>query len=247
MTLHVRRGGDGPALVLLHGLGGTGAVWDEVARRWPGSWAAPDLPGHGRSAPLPSYSFDALAAALAPAVPVDRPVAVLGHSLGGVVALALGSGRFGPRPAVVCGLGVKLRWTEQELARAAELAARPHPACATREEAVARAQKLSGLWRLVPDDSPLLGDAVLPAGDGWRPALDPAAFGVGQPDVDALLAASRAEVVLAAGERDPMCPPEHLRAAVPDGLVLPGLGHHVHVEEPGALLPLLDRLRSALV
>lgn len=244
--MHVRRGGseDGPVLVLLHGLGATGEVWREVADAWPGGWVIPDLPGHGRSEPLPRYSFGSLATAIAPVVPTDRPVAVLGHSLGGVVALALGSGWFGVSVAATSGLGIKLRWTEQELAKAAELAARPNNAFATREEAAERALKVAGLWQLLPSDSPLIDANLVASADGWRLALDPAAYGVGAPDIAGLLAASRATAVLAAGDRDPMCPPEHLLAAQPDALVLPGLGHNAHVEKPEALAPLLERLQA---
>lgn len=77
--LHVTRGGDGdPVLLLLHGLGATAYVWRPMValleEGWPGRWVAPDLPGHGGSAPLPRYSFGApdlqglLAAAHGPAV-----------------------------------------------------------------------------------------------------------------------------------------------------------------------------------
>ena len=92
--LRVRRGGrDGPPLLLLHGLGATGDVWRGwdplLAQRWPGRWAAPDLPRHGGSPGLPGYGFEDLAEAVAPLLePAGRTV-VLGHSLGGVVALAL--------------------------------------------------------------------------------------------------------------------------------------------------------------
>ena len=65
--LRVQQGGSGePTLLLLHGLGATGDVWDGwrtlLARRWPGRWLAPDLPGHGGSPSLSSYTFDTLAA-----------------------------------------------------------------------------------------------------------------------------------------------------------------------------------------
>ena len=69
--LRINQGGSGePVLLLLHGLGATGDVWDGwrpwLARRWPGRWLAPDLPGHGGSRPLSSYTFDTLAAAVVP-------------------------------------------------------------------------------------------------------------------------------------------------------------------------------------
>ncbi|WP_367132483.1 alpha/beta fold hydrolase [Saccharothrix sp. HUAS TT1] len=235
--VHVTRGGDGPLLVLLHGLGATGEVWREAARHWPGAWLAVDLPGHGRSEGLRRYSFGALAASVASVVPAG-PVAVLGHSLGGVVALTLASGWFGVDVRAAGGLGVKVRWTPEELDKAAAVAARPARVFPTREEAAGWAARLAGV--------PLDDSGVAQADGGWRAALDPAAFGVGEPDVEGLLAVAKAPVVLAAGESDHMCPPDHLRAAQPGGVVLPGVGHNAHVEQPAAIGPLLDRLHGAL-
>lgn len=39
-----------------------------------------------------------------------------------------------------------------------------------------------------------------------------------------------------------MSPADHLRALVPDPMILPGLGHSAHVQDPRCLVPLLDRL-----
>ena len=83
--LRVHEGGSGePLLVLLHGLGATGDVWAGwwplLARRWPGRWIAPDLPGHGSSPPLDAYTFDGFAAAVAGIVQPGAPIVVLGHS-----------------------------------------------------------------------------------------------------------------------------------------------------------------------
>ena len=246
-ALRVQRGGEGsPRLLLLHGLGATGDVWrglHEVLReRWSGSWLTPDLPGHGGSAPLPSYSFGHLAAAVARALPpVDR-VLVLGHSLGGAVALTLASGWFGVRMAAVCALGVKVGWTEEELARAQSLANRPTQTYATRTDAAERHLRLAGLTGLVAADA--VADAALVHGnDGWAVAFDHAAFAIGGPDMPGLLAAARAPVILAAGEHDPMSPAAQLRALVAEPVILPGLGHNAQVENPLALWPLIERLR----
>jgi pimeloyl-ACP methyl ester carboxylesterase len=247
-TLHLARhdvGGE-PVLLLLHGLGATGEVWhDLLERNWPGETIAPDLPGHGRSPRLDEYTFTSMAAAVAGSVPPGRRVVVLGHSLGGVLALMLADGSYGLDVTAACGLGIKLRWSEAELVKAAEVAARPERVFATREEAVDRWLKISGLAGLVAPDAPRAAAGVVEGPDGWRVAVDPKAFGVGAPDVPALLTAAKGETILAAGERDPMCPPDHLRAVDKDGIVLPATGHNVHVENPLTLWPIMDRLLAS--
>jgi pimeloyl-ACP methyl ester carboxylesterase len=85
-------GGDGPPLVLVHGLGGAASNWNELvpalARRH--RLLVPDLPGHGGSSALPAVSgLGAFAdrVALVAAREGMLPAAVVGHSLGGAIAL----------------------------------------------------------------------------------------------------------------------------------------------------------------
>ena len=237
LDLRVRRGGtEPPAVLLLHGLGATGDVWNGFAdalrdRRW----VAPDLPGHGGSAALPEYTFAAVAETVADLVDPAGTV-VVGHSFGGVIGLHL-AGRPGVRAVV--GVGVKVAWTAEDLARAAALAGRPAPTFDTREQAVARHLRVSGLDGLVDPGDPALEAGIRRVEGGWRPAFDPRAFGVGEPGLAALLAASPVPVVLARGERDPMVSTADLAALVPDPVVLAGLGHNAHVEAPAAVLALL--------
>jgi pimeloyl-ACP methyl ester carboxylesterase len=245
ISRHGHDGGAGSVLLLLHGLGGTGEVWSgfvgAVGGLWPGPILVPDLPGHGRSAGLPQYSFGSLAGVLASALEPGRPAVVLGHSLGGVLGLTLGSGWFGVPVPAVCGLGMKVRWTAAELAKAATLATRPATVFATRAEAMDRALRVAGLQGLTPE----LPSAVTRSPAGWQLTLDNAAFGVGAPDLAGLLAACRGTVVLAAGENDPMCPAEQL-AEFGAPVVLAGCGHNAHVEKPQALRPVLDQLLQAM-
>ncbi|MDG4857870.1 alpha/beta fold hydrolase [Streptomyces sp. T-3] len=224
--------------MLLHGLGANASVWHSAATAWPGSWIAVDLPGHGRSPAVERYSFGQLAASVA-SVAGPGPVAVLGHSLGGVVALTLASGWFGLDVRAVGGLGIKLRWSAEELRKADAMAARPPRLFSSRDDASAWAARLAGV---ALDDG-----AVVEVGGGWQAALDPRAFAVGAPDVAGLLAVAKAPVVLAAGEQDLMCPQEHLRAVQPEAMVLPGVGHNAHVERPSSIEPVLDRLHTALL
>jgi pimeloyl-ACP methyl ester carboxylesterase len=93
--LHVRRlESSGPPLLLLHGLGVSGAVWQSFGRRLTPAWSpiAPDLRGHGASEQTADgYAPEDYAADLAQLIPllgVER-APVIGHSLGALVALAL--------------------------------------------------------------------------------------------------------------------------------------------------------------
>ena len=89
-----RIGGEGPAIVLLHGITGTSETWNEVlpwlAERH--TVLAPDLLGHGQSAkPRGDYSLGAYASGvrdLMIALGIDRATFV-GHSLGGGIAMQL--------------------------------------------------------------------------------------------------------------------------------------------------------------
>jgi 3-oxoadipate enol-lactonase len=100
VRIRVWEGGAGRPLLLVHGLGGAAWNFCELVPRLPGRrLIVPDLPGHGASTPLPGSSglagyADALAACL------DGPADVLGHSLGGAVALRLAE----RHPSLVRGL-----------------------------------------------------------------------------------------------------------------------------------------------
>jgi pimeloyl-[acyl-carrier protein] methyl ester esterase len=93
--LHVETLGSGPPLVLLHGFALHGGVFAPVlpalARRR--HVLVVDLPGHGHSPPLASFTLAGVAGAVAAAVRDvagdDEPLDVLGWSFGGHVALAL--------------------------------------------------------------------------------------------------------------------------------------------------------------
>jgi len=245
--LRVVGGGAGqPLLLLLHGLGATAHAWEGwrpfLDERWPGRWLAADLPGHGGSVPLARYSFGSLAAAVADLVADEDETVVVGHSLGGVVGLALGSGWFGVPVQAVVGLGIKVTWTADELERARALANRPVQEFGSRADAAARYLRVSGLAGLVDPGAAGVDAGLKEQAGRWRLALDPRAFGVGAPDMPGLLAACRASVILARGEADPMVSAEDLEALQPGAVTLPGLGHNAHVENPPAVLRLLEPL-----
>ena len=87
MNLHVESHGSGAPLLLIHGWGMHGGIWDSVVPQLAQRFRVHcvDLPGYGASAPLTSYNLDGLVQALS--AQFDEPLTVCGWSLGGLVAL----------------------------------------------------------------------------------------------------------------------------------------------------------------
>ena len=240
-------GGSGDRVILfLHGLGATAAVWTGVreALRERGGmrWVAADLGGHGGSDWQPFYSVGQLAAQLAQTIPLELPPVIVGHSLGTYVGLALASGWFGVRVQGLLGIGPKIAWPQADLKAAREFAARPVRCYASEEEAVDRYRRVSGLSEELAPGRKALARGVLQTPDGWRLAQDPGTFAVAGAPFASLAAAANAPVVLARGERDPMVSLEELRAHARQAYDIPGAGHNVHVEDPRAVLGLIEPL-----
>src|SRR5690606_38911328 len=108
------------------GLAANGAVWDpllEIARDdWSGTILVPDLAGHGRSERRPSYSYGAFASELGQLVESGQKVHVIGHSLGAALGGLLGVGWFGVELASLLALSLKIKWAQEEIDGAKEIA-----------------------------------------------------------------------------------------------------------------------------
>jgi esterase len=94
----VQVGEAGPEVVFLHGLFGQGKNWTSIAKALADSYRVllVDLPNHGRSAWTEHVSYPEVASAVGDLIVARRnengssaPVAVVGHSMGGKVAMAL--------------------------------------------------------------------------------------------------------------------------------------------------------------
>ncbi|HYB99800.1 MAG TPA: alpha/beta fold hydrolase [Candidatus Limnocylindrales bacterium] len=90
--IRYRTAGRGPVVLLIHGIAGSSATWDELiphlARNY--TVVAPDLLGHGSSAkPRGDYSLGAYASGIRDLMAVlgHSRASVVGHSLGGGVAM----------------------------------------------------------------------------------------------------------------------------------------------------------------
>ncbi len=242
-----QRGGTGRrTILLLHGLGATGAVWSGVQRALDenslGEWIAPDLSGHGLSDWRSDYSVGGLAAELVPVLRETQELFVIGHSLGAYVALALASGWFGVRVRGVLGIGPKIAWSDAELQGTRELAARPVRWYAQEAEAAARYRRMSGLEGTVTAELDALARGTTQAQQGFRLAQDPRTFMVAGASFATLAASATAPLVLARGEHDRMVTLDQLRSHCKDAHDIGGAGHNVHVENPAAVIKLLAPL-----
>jgi pimeloyl-ACP methyl ester carboxylesterase len=123
-TIHVRVGGHGPAVLLLHGFGDTGDMWAPLAARLvkDHTVVVPDLRGMGLSShPETGYEKKAEArdiAAVLAALKVAGPVALVTHDIGNMVGYAFAAQnrrkvtRWVVMDAPLPGLG---HWTDVQL------------------------------------------------------------------------------------------------------------------------------------
>ena len=86
MSVYTQTTGTGPDLVMVHGWGLHGGIWDELTHLLATDFRVTcvDLPGHGRSEWQGEATLDAMTTAVMEAVPY--PAAWLGWSLGGLLA-----------------------------------------------------------------------------------------------------------------------------------------------------------------
>lgn len=94
--MHLRTlGGDGRPVLLLHGGGVGGWMWDPVLARLPRDLRllVPDLPGHDHSAGTDYRSHDQTVVELERVLEGTGPAAVVGFSLGGQLAILLAARR----------------------------------------------------------------------------------------------------------------------------------------------------------
>ncbi len=86
MSLYVKTIGAGEPLVMLHGWGMHGGIWESTAIRLAENYEVHivDLPGHGESTPADSFTLDNVVDQLD--AMFEQPVTVIGWSLGGIIA-----------------------------------------------------------------------------------------------------------------------------------------------------------------
>ncbi|HEV2820796.1 MAG TPA: alpha/beta fold hydrolase [Solirubrobacteraceae bacterium] len=262
MTLAFTQTGDGPPLVLVHGVGATRAIWGRVLERLASDHAviALDLPGFGDSPPAgPAFDLDEVADAVAEglaAAGVPIPFELVGHSLGGAVALTLAHrhpdmvGRLvlvapaglSPRPPW---LAETLGWAANLLVPVRRLAGGPLVG-----RQAARALMLTGTVhdgaRLHPDDARIILGASARA-----LRLREGIATVTAADLRPMLGRLAAPPGLVWGERDLTIPVDGLdtvRALRPDApaRTLPNTGHVPMLEAPAAFADALEYVLASI-
>lgn len=256
------RVGTGPLLVLVHGVGSSGTTWDAVVDRLAEAGAGVlvlDLPGHGQSAKeRGDYSLGALASTvrdLLDHLGYEHCVLV-GHSLGGGIAMQFAYQFPGRCEGLVLVASGGLGRETSPLLRAASLPGAElvlplisHPKTIG---VLAGAGRVLGFLR---GSGPLLDEESLTTlrelGDpATRTAFLATLRGVvdisGQrvSAVSKLPSAGHLPTLLVWGDRDPIIPIAHGRAAVellPYGrlVVFPGAGHEPHRTDPVRFADLL--------
>jgi pimeloyl-ACP methyl ester carboxylesterase len=267
IALHGRRvsyveAGEGPVLLLIHGMAGTCENWravvEPLARER--TVIAPDFPGHGESAPGGGdYSLGSLAAGLRDlllALGHDRATLV-GHSLGGGVAMQfayqfpemverlvlVASGGLGPevspllRAAALPGADLFIGATASLGQKAGGAIGRGLAAVGMRPSAdiaeVARGYaSLSDAGRRRAFLATL---RAVVGTEGQRVAA-----------VDRLYLAETLPVLIVWGERDPIIPVAHgeeAHRALPGSRleIFEGAGHLPQLEDPGRFVAILQR------
>jgi pimeloyl-ACP methyl ester carboxylesterase len=241
-------GGSGDVLLLIHGLGANGAVWDPlrttIANEWEGRIIVPDLRGHGRSKPAENYSFGTFTADIAELLrPADK-VSVIGHSLGGALGAFLGCGWFGFDIDLVLALSVKMKWSLEEILKGRSIAQNAVKWLPSREEALDRYLKVAGLANIGVDVSRSAEAGISGEADRYRITADPKIFGSASLGVDAIMRAVRCEFALATGANDPIAPAADMKSAGFEATVIENAGHNVHVTAPEKVWRLFTDARA---
>jgi len=252
-------GGSGPAVVLVHGLGGAASNWVELAPELARDHRviAVDLPGHGGSSPLPALpNLEPFADRLGLVLEREgaAPAVLVGHSLGCIVALRLAIRRPDlVRGLVLCsaaGIGSTTRRARYALALSS--LAQPGRLIAPFRERIARSALLRaivwGSWA-TPDGTVVSPTATIGLLEG--PALHSdatsAAAAIVEDDPRVDLERVACPCMFVWGARDPQVPIgdalEYARRLRAPLRTVAGAGHLVIVERPEACL---DAIRGFL-
>ncbi len=245
--IYSTNGGKGETTyLLLHGSGATSDVWSDVKdlieEKQIGQWITPDLRGHGRSEWANTYGLGEHASDMAKLINEHKRVIIVGHSMGGLIGLALATGWFGVNIAGIIAIGTIINWDKTNTQKSIELAKKPIRWFEKREDAIDRYLKVSGLGGLISTGSGQALSGIVEEKNKFRLAADNAVGTIGGPWMKVFLDIVECPIILATGEYDPIVPSEDYLKQDPNTVIIPKVAHNVQVEDPGAILNLIKRL-----
>lgn len=228
-------------IVLLHGLGGSREAWEPQMGQFPGlrtlAW---DMPGYGQSAPLPEMTFTELGLTLDTLLNAAgiRDVHLVGHSMGGMVALEYAATHPDRMASLVLSATSAAFGTSDGDWQKRFVAARLAPLEAGRSMADLAPGLVAGMIGEDPDPAGItLAESVMAAVPEatYRAAI---ACLVGF-DKRAALPAIQVPTLLISGERDAVAPPammERMAGRMPSArhLTIDKAGHLLNLEKPAA-------------
>jgi pimeloyl-ACP methyl ester carboxylesterase len=251
MKLNYRRHGAGEPLLLLHGIGADLRVWDPVLGDLASCFdvIAVDLPGFGRSDPLPDGGAPtAVALAKALAELLDDfslvRVHVVGNSLGGWVALELG---VSDRALSVVGLCPAGLWAAPRLHGEAIYRGRAHRVARRLRPLLPLLMLSPGVRRAVlrpfvasPEAVPYRAATRMVLSYGRSTAYDATATAMRRGSFSPHAALQiEVPVTLAFGELDPLIQPARIPAPGARTVILPGCGHIPMWDDPALVLEVI--------
>lgn len=241
----VEDAGDGPALVMVHGLGGTSNSFQTLMAAAGGHRVLrPDLPGAGRSAYRPGLrSLERMADALKDclrAAGLDRAHFV-GHSMGTLVCQYLAAAE----PKMVSSLILFGPILEPPVAARQALKERAEAARTSGLSGIADAISTASVSESSRSANPVTAAFVRESITRQDPAGYAAHCEALSEAPAADHAAIRCPTLLVAGENDPVAPVDMVRRLGEqiDGArveIIPGIGHWMMVEAPGRSAELLS-------
>ena len=243
----------GRGIVLVHGGAAHSRWWDHIGplltegRRV----IALDLAGHGDSGRLDSYGFDVWARevlAVAADAGIAEPPVVIGHSMGGFVALRLASLAGSQLEGVVVIDSPVRDMAPEEHAALERRAFGPLRVYPSREAILARFRPIPDQPALDYVTSHVAATSVRAADGGWTWKFDPRIFG--RPPLhpalltrlDCRVALFRAEHGIMSAEMSEVMYDRLGRVA--PVIEIPAAGHHVMLDQPIALAAAIRTLLS---
>ena len=245
-------GSGGPSVVLIHGGAAHSRWWDHIAPLLAEGREviAFDLSGHGDSGRRSDYSVDVWAdeaLAVASLAASSHPI-LIGHSLGGVVALQAAMRAGESLGGIVIVDSPLLHFTPEEDAAADRLAFGPVRLRATREELVARFRPIPDQYAIDYIARHIAEVSVIEVEGGWKWKFDSKIFNRA-PQLPALVPL-RCRAAFFRGENGMVS--DDMAAGIVDGLggdlvmvKVPDAGHALMLDQPIALVTGLRTILSA--